>query len=473
MTNEAHKAAGTFEDLVRDLGDARRIPRRTLEAVAVHAEKLEARLIPLAEKFVAGVWLSPAEANILLYGLHVLAAERRTGFAPHWYRLLGAGEVALDSLFGDGLGMAVAPLSLGFCGDDVDTLMDMAQRPDLSDLVREGLVDALAYTCATGWLERAAYLALIDRLASIAPDEHDDRYTFSVESGIVLGGLAERETLLRAVRARDAFRFDREIDRVDALERLKAAAADPGDLARFHDIGAAPPASAIEALKWLENIERHDKRTTKVKPLSWREREWLNGFLKGTPKPEATMGFEELDGFYHALAISPDLVPPSEFLPVIWGEGPVFNSDREARAVMDLLMRHWNSVVEDLSAGRGFTIALDADLDAPVGSTWARGFAAGYALRRMVWDFHLALIDDGDQALYDILSLADVSSAAERDALLSRLESNLGALSQMRDADTDVAPAPAAPKVGRNDPCPCGSGRKWKKCCGGAPTTLH
>jgi uncharacterized protein len=25
-----------------------------------------------------------------------------------------------------------------------------------------------------------------------------------------------------------------------------------------------------------------------------------------------------------------------------------------------------------------------------------------------------------------------------------------------------------APKIGRNDPCPCGSGKKYKKCCGGA-----
>jgi preprotein translocase subunit SecA len=24
----------------------------------------------------------------------------------------------------------------------------------------------------------------------------------------------------------------------------------------------------------------------------------------------------------------------------------------------------------------------------------------------------------------------------------------------------------AQPKVGRNDPCPCGSGKKYKKCCG-------
>jgi len=22
------------------------------------------------------------------------------------------------------------------------------------------------------------------------------------------------------------------------------------------------------------------------------------------------------------------------------------------------------------------------------------------------------------------------------------------------------------PKVGRNDPCPCGSGKKYKQCCG-------
>jgi len=28
------------------------------------------------------------------------------------------------------------------------------------------------------------------------------------------------------------------------------------------------------------------------------------------------------------------------------------------------------------------------------------------------------------------------------------------------------------PKVGRNEPCPCGSGKKFKKCCGQA-TTYH
>ena len=29
-----------------------------------------------------------------------------------------------------------------------------------------------------------------------------------------------------------------------------------------------------------------------------------------------------------------------------------------------------------------------------------------------------------------------------------------------------ILPAKADAKVGRNEPCPCGSGKKYKKCCG-------
>jgi SEC-C motif-containing protein len=34
---------------------------------------------------------------------------------------------------------------------------------------------------------------------------------------------------------------------------------------------------------------------------------------------------------------------------------------------------------------------------------------------------------------------------------------------KLQGAETFVR---AAPKVGRNEPCPCGSGKKYKKCCG-------
>ncbi len=36
----------------------------------------------------------------------------------------------------------------------------------------------------------------------------------------------------------------------------------------------------------------------------------------------------------------------------------------------------------------------------------------------------------------------------------------------VRSVRVGPAPVRAQPKVGRNDPCPCGSGRKYKQCCG-------
>jgi hypothetical protein len=34
------------------------------------------------------------------------------------------------------------------------------------------------------------------------------------------------------------------------------------------------------------------------------------------------------------------------------------------------------------------------------------------------------------------------------------------------DEISEIKPVHVGPKTGRNDPCPCGSGRKFKKCCG-------
>jgi hypothetical protein len=46
-------------------------------------------------------------------------------------------------------------------------------------------------------------------------------------------------------------------------------------------------------------------------------------------------------------------------------------------------------------------------------------------------------------------------------------KASLQALSSLDEPEGPPAPLiNAAPKVGRNDPCPCGSGRKYKKCCG-------
>ncbi len=76
----------------------------------------------------------------------------------------------------------------------------------------------------------------------------------------------------------------------------------------------------------------------------------------------------------------------------------------------------------------------------------------------------------GDQdAFYERLEdvyerLGQKSKAAE----MRRIINKLTAPTSFKSAAPVRAPVKhTVPKVGRNDPCPCGSGKKFKKCCGG------
>ena len=70
------------------------------------------------------------------------------------------------------------------------------------------------------------------------------------------------------------------------------------------------------------------------------------------------------------------------------------------------------------------------------------------------------------QALYSTIQdeaggLTEEEHETVKDALDFRLEL-LGLKPVFREGAEPVA----VEKVGRNDPCPCGSGKKYKKCCG-------
>lgn len=43
---------------------------------------------------------------------------------------------------------------------------------------------------------------------------------------------------------------------------------------------------------------------------------------------------------------------------------------------------------------------------------------------------------------------------------------SVGSRSRDYDSEAPLVPIKAEPRTGRNDPCPCGSGKKYKKCCG-------
>ena len=48
---------------------------------------------------------------------------------------------------------------------------------------------------------------------------------------------------------------------------------------------------------------------------------------------------------------------------------------------------------------------------------------------------------------------------------------NLNLLTKKQLAQPYAQPVRTEPKIGRNEPCACGSGKKYKQCCG--KVTLH
>lgn len=72
--------------------------------------------------------------------------------------------------------------------------------------------------------------------------------------------------------------------------------------------------------------------------------------------------------------------------------------------------------------------------------------------------------DEGQVSFTAHFSIGDTPQSMREDAEFSRVDGN------WYYVDGHVhGPEPfqrESPKVGRNEPCPCGSGKKYKKCCG-------
>jgi uncharacterized protein len=211
---------------------------------------------------------------------------------------------------------------------------------------------------------------------------------------------------------------------------------------------------------------------------------------------ERAMNLEMLDGFFAALICSPELVPPSEYLPEIWGGDmpeKALNDRGELQRFLDLVMRHWNAVVHTLHSDDDFVpLLLEDDKGVARGNDWASGFARGMGLRREDWS---ALFADTDHAgvLVPILALAhehhpdpemrpykEPMSAERREQLIVGMAASVPAIyryfaslrrSAARAGRERTTHRRAEPKIGRNEVCPCGSGKKFKKCCG--KVTLH
>ncbi len=147
----------------------------------------------------------------------------------------------------------------------------------------------------------------------------------------------------------------------------------------------------------------------KPQPLTDAEFDRLDEVLKRFGDKRA-MNLEQLDGFFAALICGPNIVPPSEYLPKIWGDDMinegVFSAQPMLEEFISLVTQHWNVISHTLRSGDVFTpLLLEDDHGVSHANDWASGFVCGMELRREDW---ASLLDDEDHggSLLPILALA-------------------------------------------------------------------
>ncbi|GAF75124.1 unnamed protein product [marine sediment metagenome] len=77
-------------------------------------------------------------------------------------------------------------------------------------------------------------------------------------------------------------------------------------------------------------------------------------------------------------------------------------------------------------------------------------------------------IGDRFEKRRDKRKLSDMAQRALSTEETEAEEQAIAAAKAEREKDPDKYRLKADAQVGRNDPCPCGSGKKFKKCCGAA-----
>src|SRR3954453_19437402 len=79
----------------------------------------------------------------------------------------------------------------------------------------------------------------------------------------------------------------------------------------------------------------------------------LDEYLLSDRAPDNSMGLSDLDGFLTGIVIGPELIMPSEWLPIIWSnERPQFKDKREAEAVMSAIMERYNEIIRGFEEAR-------------------------------------------------------------------------------------------------------------------------
>ena len=205
----------------------------------------------------------------------------------------------------------------------------------------------------------------------------------------------------------------------------------------------------------------------------------LMELLDAKSEAHNTMRCDEVQGFMMALLSGPDALNPINWLPEILGEESLFDAKERTeieRLVMamaaDMRMKLNEKILPDLWF-------YEDEAGNPDFYTWCNAYL--YALDIVPTDWFEAVDqEEFEDLFYPIMALGGIYDDEENGEVilhlnekeLTQLESDLPhVLLDIYWYWQAIINKPQTvrregEKVGRNDPCPCGSGKKYKACCG-------
>lgn len=205
----------------------------------------------------------------------------------------------------------------------------------------------------------------------------------------------------------------------------------------------------------------------------------LMELLDAKSEAHNTMRCDEVQGFMMALLSGPDALNPTNWLPEILGEESLFDAKERTeieRLVMamaaDMRMKLNEKILPDLWF-------YEDEAGNPDFYTWCNAYL--YALDIVPTDwFETVEQEEFEDLFYPIMALGGIYDDEENGEVilhlnekeLTQLESDLPhVLLDIYWYWQAIINKPQTvrregEKVGRNDPCPCGSGKKYKACCG-------